>query len=377
MPFLLGDSATGATHYNGIGLDAQYAQRITSRWYTGAEIDYYVDEGVKKVSPKPISDHNAIRFHLGTAWIAAPRIILGLSGAYRRYNEEIDYDRDKTNPYVSMIYKFRGYDFTRIFNKDDETRYVKDDQFFGRSSLHYRHSPRSGFLIWGELAHQRNVSRENPSIPRNEGTWTNRTGQMAFQGYYPVSTRWLASLSYGFDRHHQEADHPVYDLIISQAIVMNHSFRTSLRFEASRTLKTNLEMQFGFRSFEVLDNFCDVEWNSDQTMIAGMVGAEWIPHSRLLLRFSAGWETLDNSSDYIIPVLHSELSTQRLNDIYYYLAESSRWMLAATVEYRSARLGTFRLNTGYHQQTAVDDEYFSDCRRRNLNLQLDYLVHVF
>ncbi|MBP7459973.1 MAG: hypothetical protein KBA26_01665 [Candidatus Delongbacteria bacterium] len=377
MPFLLGDSATGATHYNGIALDARYAQRVTSRWYAGAEIDYYVDEGVKKVSPKPISDHNAIRFHLGTAWIAAPRITLGLSGAYRRYNEEIDYDRDKTNPYVSMIYKFRGYDFARVFNKDDETRYVKDDHFMGRLSMHYRHSPRSGCLLWGELAHQQNVSRENPSIPRNEGTWTNRMGQVAFQGYHPISVRWMASLSYGFERHHQESDHSIYDLIISQAIVMNHSLRSGLRFDAARTLKTNLELKLGFGSIEVLDNFCDVEWNSDQTVIGGMVGAEWIPHSRILMRFSAGWESLGNSSDYTIPVLHSDLSTQRLNDIYYYLAESSQWMLTGTIEYRSARWGTFRLNVGYRSQTVKDDDFFTDCHRRNLNLQLDYLVQVF
>lgn len=67
-PFLIGDSSSGSSVFNGIYFDANYFNRFSEKFTIGAGLEYYVDEGMKRVSPKPTSQHRNILFKFGSTF---------------------------------------------------------------------------------------------------------------------------------------------------------------------------------------------------------------------------------------------------------------------------------------------------------------------
>ncbi len=52
-PFLIGNTTTGNSRFNGIIMSSEYCNKITEDFSVGAALRYAVDEGLKEITPKP------------------------------------------------------------------------------------------------------------------------------------------------------------------------------------------------------------------------------------------------------------------------------------------------------------------------------------
>ncbi len=83
-PFLLGDSSSGNSNFNGIYFDANYLNQLSERLTIGAGLEYFVDEGLKQVSPKPTSQHRDILFKIGSSFVILKDLRAGILVQIRR-----------------------------------------------------------------------------------------------------------------------------------------------------------------------------------------------------------------------------------------------------------------------------------------------------
>lgn len=117
-PFLLGDSTTGKTRFNGIFLNAEYAGKLYKNLSLGFSLTYFVDDGFKEVSPRPISAHRDIIFSAGLKYQLNRFNSIGLVLNSFDYNEEIKYQEDEGGVLnETTLIKFRGIDFPVIMKK--------------------------------------------------------------------------------------------------------------------------------------------------------------------------------------------------------------------------------------------------------------------
>ena len=141
-PFLFGDSTTGSTRFNSILLNAQYSTLLPMDIRLGVSLDYAVDEGFKKITPKPISSHRDLMLNVGVGYDINANNAIGATFKYYDYNEEINYQEDESSLYeTGVIFKFTGYDYPAVYYKKVEQRLAVTNQYTG--SVDFVHTTNS------------------------------------------------------------------------------------------------------------------------------------------------------------------------------------------------------------------------------------------
>src|SRR5690606_11463407 len=131
-------------------MNAQYSARLFNRLLTGFSINYYVDEGLKEVSPRPTSDHRDIDAGIGIGYELNNNLSLGGSLRAYDYNESIQYSEDIEAIYAeTILFKFRGLDLPEIIKKTSESRASYHNGYDGKLDLFYSDINISAALFGG------------------------------------------------------------------------------------------------------------------------------------------------------------------------------------------------------------------------------------
>jgi Family of unknown function (DUF6850) len=274
-PFLLGDSTSGATRYNSMILNAEYSGKIFNRLLVGFSLSYGVDEGLKKVTPRPISEHRDLFFNFGIGYLFDEFTSIGLVSKTYDFNEKIIYKEDQGGLYnETIIFKLRGYDFPLKYYKKTETRYSYHNGYAG--TITFQHSTNLLNLAVAATIEMENISiQDGKNDPQPEGYWKNDK----FEGetqllLYPAETI-TCGFYYKFDYSKMWARHPIFKSTLTERETPTHSISAGIELALTEDLAFGVEMSAATMDQSHNDYYSDISWENQKLILAPKFGINY------------------------------------------------------------------------------------------------------
>ena len=265
-PFLLGDSSSGSSIFNGIYFDANYFNQLTEKSTLGAQLEYFVDEGLKKVSPKPTSQHRIIRFKLGGSYDLFDFLKGGIDVQIIDSKEEISYKEDESAVYKEItLFKFQGYAFPIVVKKKTETRLG----YFNAYSVdgHFLFNPLAKFQIMGNLNKgiEQIIQKEEVNNPQSRGHFENDYLRLNVMSNFNFTDKLDHILQIEYFTSESWSRHPDYFVTLSENYqkffiikgIFNYKFTSDLLLftgVGAGKLKMNLRDYYGDVYFDLKSN---------------------------------------------------------------------------------------------------------------------------
>ncbi len=237
-PFVLADSSRGTWELNGLFWGGEWAHRFSRKWIAGAGIYYYVDQRLKQVFPKPENRHRDIHFRFGLQrnWQTWKT---GIALHYFDEQEKVvitKYNLDQN--LTPVMYKFRFSDLPLILlGKTSEER--KIDYSGLSTNLHFSHRWKAGAVVMAAAGYSRSNGdvSDGGSRPQPQGSFTRQdfNGKITFQNNISARTDWR--LTYEFLYRKFSADHPDFDLTISNHPASGHTVCLSARKNSGKNTR--------------------------------------------------------------------------------------------------------------------------------------------
>ncbi len=377
-PFLLGDSTTGRSRYNGINIDASYNRLIFGNYYAGAKINYFVDEGLKTVSPRPVSEHREIDMTLGLGF-DGDNLAIGVTYQLFDKFEKIRYAEDQGALYdESIIFKFNGYDNPWVFNKKSEVRrsYNNGMTFnIGADYLIGKSIKLSGSFKLGNLA---NDIKDNNNVPNPAGYWNKEYISATIHSNYIINNNLTAGLNYKFKSVETWSKHPDFNVILTESNSMNHAVELNTGYKASNRFKIGIGLFSEFNTMEYDDYYSSINWNTNGSIVGGKVLASYSVSEKFNLGciFEHGIYSLDKSGLTLNePTIY--FTNTRLYDVYFYLTEYSYNTLGLELDLLTENIGGFNLICTYTGFNPENSQLYQDTDRNYFNIILEYRIDVY
>ena len=376
MPFLLGDSSRGDTRFNGIAMSAEYCRKI-NKFHLGASLDYYVDEGLKKVSPKPTSKHRDIVFRIGAEFHPSNKWQLSALFSVADNQEEIYYREDQSSYYQeTTLFKFRGYDFPLVFNKKTETRYGYFNEYGVVGAAKYSTENGSSLTTFFEQRLQQNDIKDNSVNPQNQGYWQNVIYAGGFRGRIHFS-RMMLTTDYRFQTESSWAKHPDFRTLVTETEIPEHQFSLGGTYLLNPKISAGLEIKTNFQKIDYRDYYSDVDWSVKRLNWQEQAGVrvEWRP--ALFTFFSVSTFQGLVSDDFLSDGLHSDFWQVRKADVEYFFAESSGYRFDFELMFYLKYFGFVQWHLGWQQLSSADKSYFHGKNRSQLSTALTLQLKAY
>lgn len=252
-PFLLGDSSSGNSNFNGIYFDANYLNQLSERLTIGAGLEYFVDEGLKQVSPKPTSQHRDILFKIGSSFVILKDLRAGILVQIEDKKEEITYKEDEGAVYKEItLLKFRGVDLPISVKKKTENRIAFLNGFSVIGDLIY--SPSESFQLFCDLKKgiEQIFQKEEITNPQNQGYFQNDYLRAKINSKLKLSEAITSLFGFEYFSSSSWSKHPDFLSVVSdndqKFISLNGNFNYQLSTKLSFGLGT------GFGQFKMKSN---------------------------------------------------------------------------------------------------------------------------
>ncbi|MBN1350505.1 hypothetical protein JXJ21_13905 [candidate division KSB1 bacterium] len=378
MPFLLGDSTSGKTRYNGIAMTAEYWRRLCTRFNVGVSLAYYVDEGLKQVSPKPTSKHRDIAFSTGFGYLLASNLTAGAVFQINDNIEEIYYREDKAALYQEThLYKFRGYDLPLEFNKKTESRNACFDEYAAHGSLTYKGAHGNSIAIHAGSGVQQVDIHDNLNVPQPEGYWQNRIYESGFQAYWGLLRGISMGLKYRYFSESMWARQPLFDVVISETDIPSSDYAAGIDCELNSKMRLSCEGGLVVSKIDYRDYYSQIDWRADRRKWQTRFGIDIRWRDGLQSFLSYGFGKMNVSDESVSRQMITPVSVLRSKDITYYLTDSVGHRINLMISVRTASLGTFRLHATYRTVQPQHSDIFRDTFRQELFMTLELLARVF
>ncbi|MDZ7763805.1 MAG: hypothetical protein U5K00_05195 [Melioribacteraceae bacterium] len=239
--FIYGDSTSGTSRYHSILLNAQYSDELLSNLNFGFSLDYAVDEGLKKVSPKPESEHRDIYLNLGFSYDIDSENSVGLVVKFHDFTEEIDYREDQGAIYdETIILKFTGYDYPSVYNKKVEERRSYTNAYF--AVLNFQHHSDNlkavaSFTAGFDKLHIKDGGTD--PIPKGFSKNNILIGDAVL--LYKLSNNMLASLKYQYSSVNFWSKHPDFDVLIMEEETPSQFVNLGIEYLVDETISIGIE----------------------------------------------------------------------------------------------------------------------------------------
>lgn len=333
-PYLLGDSTTGRTRYNGIVLEAEYGSTFADRYFFGTRLDYGVDDGLKEVAPRPTSLHRDLEGTIGVGARLNESLALGLQWRGYDRNEELRYREDQGALYdETILLKFRGYDFPSVIRKKVETRYVYRNGYFagGEFLLTNDHAR---VIFDGSYGTERSSIKDDANRPQPEGYWQATVARFETRGLFETSADARAGARASFGWEDAYARHPRYDSKMSESRIDRWSGDVGVEYDALDEATFAVELGVRGEDVDRHDYYSAVYWETTRLTTGATFGAEWRVSETLEVKFAGAYrrhdadggelETSDDATDFFLD--------RRVADVLYYLQDADE--IDASVELR-------------------------------------------
>ncbi|MBN1542276.1 hypothetical protein JW992_09035 [candidate division KSB1 bacterium] len=346
-PFLIGDSTSGDTHYDGIVMNAAYARRLGSAFLIGTEIDYFVDEGLKKVSPKPRSQHRDIRVTAGMGWLASRRMQIGLQATLVDRKEEISYSEDKESiERETILFKFRGFDYPQVLIKKSETRFSEHRTYRGAGSITWTPAKTAVLLTAGGWELEEMAVSDNLLTPLEEGYWQAERLYATLEAGWEVTEKHGVRLRTAWSERQLWARHPFYRVRLQESRQKGAEAVLAWRF--TRSALCLLSVEGGWKQSEprIQDYYSNILLDTHSSGWMMRIGWRRIWSVNLVTAFRLGQEELRNNN----PIYHAASGSGwfadfRAADLLYLISDCRRTWGQLVVEFTPTGGGTLALQT--------------------------------
>ncbi|NOZ61305.1 MAG: hypothetical protein GXO74_06455 [Calditrichaeota bacterium] len=376
MPFLLGDSSRGDTRFNGIAMSAEYCRKI-NKFHLGASLDYYVDEGLKKVSPKPTSKHRDIIFRAGVEYQPAKRWQLSALFSVADNQEEIYYREDQSSYYQeTTLFKFRGYDFPLVFNKKTETRYGYFNEYGVVGAAKYSTENGSSLTTFFEQRLQQNDIKDNSVNPQNQGYWQNVIYAGGIRGGIRFHRLVLAS-AYRYRTESSWAKHPDFRTLLTETRVPGHKLSIAGRYQLNAKASAGIEIEGNFRDIDYRDYYSAVDWAVKQMNWQEKAGVQiqWRPALFTFLSVSTFQGLV--SDKFLSVQSPSDFWKWRQADVEYFFTDHRGYRLDFEMMFYWKYLGFVQWHFGWQQIFSDHKSYFQGDSRSYLTTGLTLQLKAY
>jgi hypothetical protein len=215
-PFLLGDSSTGETVYRGIVMRAQYGMLLADQWIMGVEMEYGVNNGVKNVTPKPISTNRDLKTSVGVGYVFESGLHVGGFFRYTDQQEEISFvDEGSAVLTETVLFKYRGLDRFLRLTKKNETRNTQLRGYEGIATATFTLDENTDVAAFGGGGVVGTTVRDGGTSPIAQGYWQDGRGE----GHFKLHRRFgstTVGLQADYFRDSYWARHPEYDVLFME-----------------------------------------------------------------------------------------------------------------------------------------------------------------
>lgn len=377
-PFLLGDSSSGSSTFNGIYFNANYFNQIFENSSVGAGLEYFVDEGLKQVSPKPTSQHRNIKFTLGVNYSPLRLINLSLSGIVEDKKEDISYKEDESAVYREIILmKFRGIDYPIIVKKKTETRILYLNNYAISGDITFR--PYNSFLFYSRINKgiEQTVSKEEITNPSNQGYFQNDYLNFEMKSEAVWTERLKTNLSFKFFNSSGWAKHPSFYSLLSEQEQSLSGITGNVFYRFNDKLSLNLGVGFGQFKFDLNDYYSNVLFSIKSQLFSLQTGLKFyftnaisISTNFLIEKHSpiSSKEFYENSGIYFLSFLK--------NDLDYFKTGFNRYNLSFLIMMQLFA-GEVLFAMDYNYLKPVSSSVWNNVQNRNIKSFIEYRVKVY
>jgi Family of unknown function (DUF6850) len=377
-PFLLGDSTSGTTRYNSMLINAEYSGKIFNRLHVGFSLSYGVDEGLKKVTPRPISEHRDLFFNLGIGYFFDEFTSAGLVLKTYDFNEKIIYKEDQGGLYrETIIFKLRGYDFPLKYYKKRETRYSYHNGYAG--TITFQHSTKLLSIAAAATIEMENISvQDGTNDPQPEGYWKNDK----FEGetqllLYPAETI-TCGFYYKFNYSKMWARHPVFQSTFMENENPTHNISAGVEWSLTEDLAVGVEMSAATTDEKYNDYYSDISWKNQKLILAPKLGInyrwnEW-------LQTYAAYEYSNCKADkkeLLVSEPTDFYNNFRSIDIQYNLSDFNMHSAYLKTTIIPSGIGEFNIYIIYSKIQSDKNSYFNGSSRSSITGVVEYRVAAY
>ncbi len=187
-PNLIGDSTSGTSRYNGIEMSADYNYRFNSTDAVNAKLSYLVDEGLKQITPRPVSEHRDIKFELNGSYGFLKSFTADAGVVVGDLNESISYREDEGGvTQETILLKFSGIDLPTVVRKKTESRYQYLNLYGGNFKLNWLITDglKTSFGYSGTLI--KSIQKDDALDPRLAGYFRSLSDKVNFDINYALN----------------------------------------------------------------------------------------------------------------------------------------------------------------------------------------------
>lgn len=377
-PFLLGDSTSGTTRYNSMLINAEYSAKIINQLLIGFSLSYSVDEGLKEVTPRPISEHRDLFFNFGISYLLSQFTSVGLVLKTYDFNEKIIYKEDQGGLYQeTILFKLRGYDFPLKYFKKTETRYSYHNGYAG--TITFQHSSNILSIVAAATIELENISLHDGSLnPQPEGYWKNDMLIGEMQLLFSPTKTIVYGLNYKFNYSKMWARHPIFNSTLMQSKSPTHNASIGIELTLTENLALGVEISATTTDQKYNDYYSNIYWEHKKLIFAPKFGISY-KWSNWLQTFAAYEYSKCNVNDRDLltyePTSHYE--DFRSFDIQYNMSDFNSHTAYLKTTVIPAGIGEFNIYMIYNQIESDKNSIFSGSSRSSITGVLEFRVAAY
>ncbi|MGD8782389.1 MAG: hypothetical protein PVH88_25955 [Ignavibacteria bacterium] len=376
--FLYGDSTSGTSRYHSIYLNAQYSAEVVNSFNLGASLDYAVDEGLKKISPKPESKHRDIYVNAGLGYEIDDNNSLGFSVKYHDFTEKIYYSEDAGAVYdETLIFKFTGYDYPSMYYKKEEDRRTYTNAYYAALTFQHKSDLLSAAASFS-VGFDKQAINDGGTDPISKGFSKNNylIGEAVI--LYKLTGSLYTSLKYQYSYTDYWARHPDYNILMMEEKTPSHFINLGLEYALNEFLSLGFEGGIRLHDYDMDDYYSHIT--------AGYNGKEYLTKIGVNYLWSEFFSTTlgiaINKNELSERILSYENAGEffeefRKYDLLYKLTPYTSYAGYLKTSFNIKSIGEICFNMIYSQTNPEDEAAFQNFNQKNINAWLQFRKQVY
>lgn len=378
-PFLIGDSTTGNSRFNGINLEASYAAKLFNKISVGFNLNYLVDEALKQVSPRPTSEHREIDFSFGMGYQLFDNFSCGFKLRAIDKNEQIVYAEDEgAKTKETILFKFKGYDFPTVIRKKSEQRYLYHNNYSAAITFEYKILKTNIIAGFIESGFGKTIVKENSIDPKAEGFWKIGQDQAGLQWSGKISNTINAGIKYQFIKQVDWASYPKFNILYRDRDYYSHQLTAGIEYLINDKITLGLEAEIEKQINNFNDYYSNIYWKSSTNLVSISTGIDGTlsEYFRVVLTYNyQNGFVKDDELHFDIQSVY--FLSYYLKDIQYALTNFSRHAMNLVSVIDMGIGGQIYWNITYSMVNPSQNNLFNGTSRKQFYSNLELRIQVY
>src|ERR1039457_5756923 len=378
-PFLIGDSTSGNTRYNGIRMNAEYAARLFDRFDLGFALNYYIDDGLKLAHPRPTSNDREINFSTGLAYHIDNYLSFGVHASIYDNVENINYSQDIGALLTEiLLIKFRGFDYPHVFGMTTETRYSYNNGYSAGFNFLFEESSFLSLTAFADAGFNKINVKDGGDNPIPEGLWKNNFFNSGVVSLFKLNNSTFLSLLYTLKLSDNWAEFPDYDVLYSKNWFSEHLLVSGVEYSLSNQTAVGLECGLKYTSNNLNDYYSNIFAKNKAFTYLLNLGLKIDWSNKISSFISAGINYNKTSNNNLNYSNQSNYFTDyRIKDLYFYQTDFNKYLFNLITAFSPGFGGEILINLNYSNAIPGNLTEFANLNRSNSGIAVEYRVAAY